>query len=162
MIKKKGRGGARRGAGRKKVAEGLSWIEVGIRCEYLQKELAAVAALNKYESLPRTKRIRGAQREIVRQRYTHPLPIGLEWIDAQIKINKPGARVVSLKIRRIATRKRITELVSDEYFKKGYLRMTARRVRDCWDRYRRLLQLKGANPTEESTEAELIALQTPG
>ena len=160
MIKKQGRGGARKGAGRKKVVKDLSWIKVGARCEQLQKELAAKAALNKYESLPRTKKIREVQGEIVKQRYTHPLAIGLEWIDAKIKIDKPGARVASLKIRRIATRKRIAELVSDELFKQGHLRMTPRRVRECWDRYRKLLKAR-PNPSDEPTEADLIAVQSP-
>jgi hypothetical protein len=53
-------------------------------CERLQKEDAARAVLNKYESLPRTKLIREVQREIVKRRYTKPLAIGLEWIDARI------------------------------------------------------------------------------
>jgi hypothetical protein len=161
VIKKKGRGGARKNAGRKKVVKDLSWIKVGARCEYLQKELATEAALKRYESLPRTKLIREAQSEIVKQRYTTPLAIGLEWIDAGIKINKPGVRAASLKIKRIATRKRIAELVSDEYFKLGYLRMTPRRVRECWDRYRQLLALRNVGPAEEISEADLIALQTP-
>jgi len=158
---KKGRGGARKGAGRKRVVKGLSWMDIGIMCERLQKEDAARAVLNKYESLPRTKLIREVQREIVKQRHTKPLAIGLEWIDARIKINKPGARVASLKIKRVATREEICARVSDACFKLGRLRMTPRRMRDCWDRYRQLLALHNADPTEENTEADLIALQTP-
>jgi hypothetical protein len=138
MIRKKGRGGARKNAGRPKVVKGLSWIEIGVRCERLQKELAAEKALKKYESLRRTKQIREAQKEIVKGRITKPLAIALEWMHAGIPINAP--RAVSLKIRRIATRRRITELVSDEQFKKGHLRMTPRRVRDCWERYRQFLE----------------------
>src|SRR6185437_9597160 len=125
MIKKGGRGGARRGAGRKKVVSGLSWIDIGIRCEKLQKELAAEAALKKYENLRRTKQIRQAQKEIMKGRITKPFAIAFEWMDAGIPIN--ASRAVSLKIRRIATQRRIAELVSDEQFKRGNLRITPRR-----------------------------------
>jgi hypothetical protein len=150
MIKKKGRGGARPNAGRKRVINNLTWIDIGRMCERLQGQDAEDAALLKYEQLDRTKKIREAQKLIVKRRITSQPEIDEIWAMAGIEINKPGARVVSLKPRRVATREQIIARVSDACFKIGRRRITPRQVRESWYRYRALLD-----------EAGLIAEQTP-
>ncbi len=162
MIKKNGRGGARKGAGRKRVIQedDRTWIEIGIACEFLQKEVPAKKAREAHERRFGAKKIRKFQTLVVERR-ADPRQRDLIW-ERVFKNSRPSDWAVSLTGRRVATREQIIAIVSDGYMKKGRLRITPRRVRDCWDRYRRLLQLKGANPTEEPTEAELIALQTPG
>jgi hypothetical protein len=162
MIKKKGRGGARKGAGRKRVIQenDRTWIEIGIACEYLQKEVPEKRAREAIEKRSVTKKIRKFQALVV-ERKADARQRDLIW-ERVFKNSRPSDWAVSLPRHRVATREQIIAIISDGYMKKGRLRITPGRVRECWKRYRRLLKLEGANPTEEPSEAELIAQQTPG
>jgi hypothetical protein len=166
MIKsrKKGRGGARKDAGRKKVITDLSWIDIGIMCERLQTEDAERAAVAKYEQLDRTKRIRGVQKSVVRHRITDQRKIDERWVQAGLSdmiqdrpdvIKKPTPRAVSLKVRRVATRGEIYTRVSDALVRMGRRRITPNQVRDAWYRYHRLLVLKGGREGVAS-DAEIL------
>jgi hypothetical protein len=141
MIRKKGRGGARKGAGRKRVIkdEDPSWIEIGIACEFLQKEVPERAARLAHEQRRGTKKIRKFQNLVVERRIAsagHRDPL---W-KLGFKNSQPADWVVSLKRRRVATRQQIIAIVSDGYMKKGRLRITTRQVRESWGRYRKLLE----------------------
>ena len=160
MIRKKGRGGARKGAGRKKVIRDLSWITIGRMCEKLQKGDALVDAERVREHRPVIKKIRKFQALVVTKRAS-PRQREALW-----KLGFKNSRVTDwagpLKARRVATREQICARVSDACFKLGRLRIAPRRVRDCWDRYGQFVRLgRRYVPTEEIDEAGLIAQQTP-
>jgi hypothetical protein len=162
MIKKKGRGGARKDAGRKRVIQedDRTWIEIGIACEFLQKEVPGRVAYKARENRSVAKKIKKFQTIVVERRVTDPRQRDQIW-ELVFKKSRPTDWVAGLKGRRVATREQIIAIVSDGYMKKGRLRITTRQVRESWYRYRRLIK-KGANPSDEPTEADLIAMQSPG
>src|SRR4051794_2758331 len=146
--KKKGRGGARKKAGRKKVPISLEdMIVIGSLCERLQKEDADRAALAKYKKRPRTVKIMRVQNLVRGARWLTDSQINALWDGAALAsrpdhsspadqkatavkgINKKGARVVILKTHRVVTRDEVCNRVSDLLMRLGRLRMTPRRVR---------------------------------
>jgi hypothetical protein len=163
IKKKKGRGGARKNAGRKRVPISLhDIIVIGSMCERVQTEDAKRAARAEYEKRPRTAQIRRVQKEVRKHRITDPRMIDALWEGATLSsrpdhsgqppqearavrsINKMGARVVRLKIRRVATREEVCNRVSDGLLRSGRLRMTPRRVREVWHQYRAFLAISQA------------------
>jgi hypothetical protein len=160
MIKKKGRGGARKNAGRKKVIKDLSWIDIGILCERLQKEEGERLAIKAHQQRPVTRKIREFQKLVVKHRITDDVARDRLWKVYEEEYNvrtKPGDWVVRLKRRRAATREQIIARVSDACMKLGRLRVTPRRVEACWDRYRSFLEeSRAAGRGEIATESDLL------
>jgi hypothetical protein len=142
MIKRKGRGGARPNAGRPRAIKDLSWIELGKECERHQKEDAEQAALEEHKQRPVTTKIREFQKLVRDRRMTNHRQRDFAWGLTELE-TKPSDWVVSLKIRRVATRAEICARVSDEYTKKWLLPISPRQVSDAWKKYRRLLDEAG-------------------
>ena len=95
MIKKKGRGGARKGAGRKPVIKRLTWIDIGILCERLQKEGEEVAR-GMREQRPGVKKVREFQKLVVERRITSQSQRDAVW-KLIFKNSRPTDWVAGLK-----------------------------------------------------------------
>ena len=168
-IKKKRKGTPRPTAGRKPILERHDWIEIGARCEYLQKEVKKIAALRKYEQLDRSKDIKEVQEHISAGQYNHE-QINDAWATQEIDINNGVARTkdqigghaVSLTTHRVATRAEIHKIVAAEWLKKGRGRIKPSRVKWAWEKYRRLLADREDSPAESITEDELLRILTGG
>jgi len=134
-------------------------IVIGSMCERLQVEDAERAAHAEYEKRQRTVKIRRVQKQVREHRITDSRMIDALWGGATLAsrpdhsgqtlqqgtavrgINKNGARVVRLKIHRVATREEVCNRVSDGLLRSGRLRMTPRRVREVWYQYRAFLAI---------------------
>jgi hypothetical protein len=140
MIKKKGRGGARAGAGRKMVLSLHLWI--GSLCDKFQADFSEGLAKTRHEKQPSVRATRVAQGMVQKKRLTSKDDIRSAWIEAyaglkMADLQKPAIGFVSKPLRRGKTREQICKIVSDRCLSmRGLMRVTPRRVDACWKEYR--------------------------
>jgi hypothetical protein len=142
MIKKKGRGGARAGAGRKTVLSLHQCLWIGSLCDKFQADLSERLARARHEKQPSVKATRVAQQKVREKRLTSKDDIRSAWIEAYAgletaDLRKPAIGFVSIPLPRGKTREQICKMVSDYCLSTtGLMRVTPRRVDACWKEYR--------------------------
>jgi hypothetical protein len=142
MIKKKGRGGARAGAGRKTVLSLHQCLWIGSLCDKFQADFSEGLAKARYEKQPSVRATRVAQGMVRKKRLTSKEDIRSAWREAyaglkKADLRKPAIGFVSKPLRCGKTREQICKIVSDRCLsKRGLMRVTPRRVDACWKEYR--------------------------
>jgi hypothetical protein len=160
----KGRGGARKGAGRKAVLPNLGerlWI--GAICDDMQTKLREGLALAEHEKRPNVKATRQAQEQIRKHRLPSERDIKLAFMTAYRGLKKADLRkgvasgFIRIPLPRGKTRAQICNLVSDKLVGMGRLRVTPRQVEACWKEYRAFVaRSRAAGRGEIATESDLL------
>jgi hypothetical protein len=166
MIKKKGRGGARKGAGRKAVLNLHERLWIGSLCDEFQAKLRERLALAEYEKQPRVKATRKAQEQIRKRRLMSEGDIRLAFKEAYRELKKADLRkglhsgFVRIPLPRGRTREQICNLISDDLIRRGRLRVTPRQVNDAWKECRAFaIRSRAGGRGDIASDAELLEVE---
>ena len=129
-------------AGRKKVINDRSWAENRRHVRTTPAGGCEAASPDRIRKTDRAKNIAEVQKFVRKHRPSDQRVIDAQWATHGLKdmiqgrpdITKPLSRVVSLKIRRVATRDEICAKVSDLCMRVGRRQITPNQVREAWYR----------------------------
>jgi len=145
MIRKKGRGGARKGAGRRRALTFGKQLLIGAVCEEIQRIKNEEKTLERYYKQPHALSVVKFQ-EIAR---LHRLPeTNIQLVFEAVRdglskaqLSKPATGFIRIPSLRAMTRSEICNLVSDDCMRRGQLRATPRQVNDAWKKYEAFVNL---------------------